>query len=43
MSVEALDALAARGELTDSKTLVGMLWLHRWSCGAWPLRWREAG
>ncbi len=43
MSVEALDALAARGELTDSKTLVGMLWLRRWSCGAWPLRWQEAG
>ncbi len=43
MSVEALDALAARGELTDSKTLVGMLWLQRWSCGAWPLRWQEAG
>lgn len=43
MSAQALDGLAARGELTDSKTLVGMLWFHRWSCGAWPLHWQEAG
>ena len=37
-----LDALAARGELTDAKTLVALLWWHRWSCGAWPLQWQEA-
>lgn len=34
-----LDALAARGELTDAKTLVGLLWLQRWRSGAWPLQW----
>lgn len=43
MTPEELDALAARGELTDAKTLVGLLWLHRWSSGAWPLQWRHPG
>ncbi|HET9642824.1 MAG TPA: NUDIX hydrolase [Burkholderiaceae bacterium] len=37
-----LDALAARGELTDAKTLVGVLWLHRWRAGAWPLQWQAS-
>ena len=41
-SAEELDALAARGELTDAKTLVGLLWLQRWRAGAWPLEWVEA-
>jgi ADP-ribose pyrophosphatase len=34
-----LDAAAARGELTDVKTLVGLQWLHKWRSGAWPLQW----
>jgi ADP-ribose pyrophosphatase len=37
-----LDQLAARGELTDAKTLIGLLWLQRWQQGAWPLDWRPA-
>lgn len=37
-----LDALAARGELTDAKTLIGLLWLQRWRAGAWPLNWRAS-
>ncbi|RTL42986.1 MAG: NUDIX hydrolase [Burkholderiales bacterium] len=37
-----LDALAARGELTDAKSLIGLLWLQRWQQGAWPLRWQAA-
>lgn len=37
-----LDALAARGELTDAKSLIGLLWLQRWQQGAWPLTWRPA-
>lgn len=37
-----LDALAARGELTDAKSLIGLLWLQRWQQGAWPLAWRPA-
>jgi ADP-ribose pyrophosphatase len=37
-----LDALAAAGELTDAKTLIGLLWLHKSRAGAWPLRWQPA-
>ena len=40
---DELDALAARGEITDAKTLVGLMWLQRWRAGAWPLTWRAAG
>lgn len=36
-----LDQFAARGELTDAKTLIGLLWLQRWQQGAWPLRWQR--
>jgi ADP-ribose pyrophosphatase len=37
-----LDAMAARGDVTDVKTLVGLLWLQRWRAGAWPLQWQPA-
>ena len=37
-----LDQLAARGELTDAKSLIGLLWLQRWQQGAWRLDWRPA-
>ena len=33
----ALDAAAGRGELTDAKTLIGLLWLQRWRAGGWPM------
>jgi ADP-ribose pyrophosphatase len=36
-----LDAMAGRGELTDAKTLIGLLWLQRWRAGAWPLTWQS--
>lgn len=39
---DELDQLAARGELTDAKTLIGLLWLQRWQQGAWPLTWHPA-
>lgn len=42
MSADELDALAQRGELTDAKTLVGLLWLQRWRAGGWPLDWQAA-
>lgn len=35
-----LDAQAARGELTDAKTLIGLLWLQNWRSGRWPLEWQ---
>lgn len=37
-----LDQQAARGELTDAKTLIGMLWLSRWQAGQWVLDWQPA-
>ena len=39
-SVEQLDAKALSGELTDAKTLIGLLWLQNWRAGRWPLTWR---
>ncbi len=39
---QQLDQLAAAGELTDAKTLIGLLWLQRWQQGAWPLDWQPA-
>jgi ADP-ribose pyrophosphatase len=41
-SLESLEGLAQRGELTDAKTLVAMLWLRQWRDGRWPLEWRPA-
>lgn len=38
-----VDSLAASGQLTDAKTLIGLLWLQRWQAGAWALRWQAAG
>lgn len=37
-----LDAGVARGEVTDAKTLVGLLWLQKWRAGQWPLAWQPA-
>lgn len=37
-----LDQLAACGELTDAKTLIGLLWLSRWQAGQWELDWQPA-
>ncbi len=40
--LDELDAAARRGELTDAKTLIGMLWLQNWRAGRWPLDWSPA-
>lgn len=37
-----LDAMAASGEVTDAKTLIGLLWLQKWQTGQWPLQWMPA-
>jgi ADP-ribose pyrophosphatase len=42
VTADELDALCGSGEVTDAKTLVGLLWLRRWQAGAWPLEWRAA-
>lgn len=41
-TAEEIDALAVRGEITDAKTLIGLLWLQKWQNGHWPLRWQAA-
>lgn len=42
MSTDALDEACRRGDVTDAKTLIGLLWLQRWSQGSWPLDWQAA-
>lgn len=37
-----LDAMIASGQLTDAKTMIGLLWLHKWRAGQWSLDWRRA-
>jgi ADP-ribose pyrophosphatase len=29
------------GQLTDAKTVVGMMWLQQWRAGRWPLNWQQ--
>lgn len=38
-TLDELNEQARRGELTDAKTLVGLLWLQHWRAGLWPLEW----
>ena len=42
MTVDELLALAARGELTDAKTLIALLWLQNLRAGVWKLDWRPS-
>jgi ADP-ribose pyrophosphatase len=41
-SADELMHMATRGELTDAKTLIGLMWLQNWRNGAWTLDWRPA-
>ncbi|MBL0726959.1 NUDIX domain-containing protein [Piscinibacter sp. HJYY11] len=41
-TAEELEAQAASGELTDAKTLIGLLWLQNWRAGRWALNWGPA-
>jgi ADP-ribose pyrophosphatase len=38
-SVAALEEAARLGQITDAKTLIGLLWLAHWRAGRWPLQW----
>ena len=40
MTEAELDAAAVRGELTDAKTLIGLLWLQNWQSGRWQMTWQ---
>jgi len=42
LSEAELEAHAGRGELSDVKTLVGLLWLQKWRAGLWALDWHAA-
>lgn len=42
-TVDELERQAARGELTDAKTLIGLLWLQNWRSGRWALEWMAHG
>ena len=42
VGVEELEALAEHGEVTDAKTLIGLLWLQNWRSGRWSLEWRRS-
>jgi ADP-ribose pyrophosphatase len=41
LAIDEVDEAARRGEITDAKTLVGLLWLANWRAGRWPLQWRS--
>ena len=41
-SVGSLEDAARGGEVTDAKTLIGLLWLGHWRAGRWPLQWVSA-
>ena len=43
MTFEELDEACRQSVVTDAKTLIGLLWLHRWRQGAWALDWQAAG
>jgi ADP-ribose pyrophosphatase len=42
MREDEFDARAAKGEISDVKTLVALLWLQKWRAGAWALQWSGA-
>ena len=37
-----LDGFCRSGDITDAKTLIGLLWLQKSRSGAWPLHWQPA-
>lgn len=41
-SLDELLAWSRDGQLTDAKTLTGLLWLQNHLSGAWPLHWQPA-
>jgi len=42
LSEAELEQCAASGELSDVKTLIGLLWLQKWRAGLWPLQWQHS-
>ena len=42
MTEAELEHRAATGELSDVKTLIGLMWLQKWRAGLWSLDWVSA-
>jgi ADP-ribose pyrophosphatase len=42
MTEAELEQCAASGELSDVKTLIGLMWLQKWRAGLWSLDWVSA-
>lgn len=42
MTEAEVEAAVVSGQLTDAKTLIGLLWLQKWRQGAWPLQWQPS-
>lgn len=40
MNLDEVERLAGLGELTDAKTLIGLMWLQNWRSGRWSLDWQ---
>ena len=41
-TLDELLALAERGEITDAKTLIALMWLQNWQSGQWTVAWQPA-
>jgi ADP-ribose pyrophosphatase len=41
LGLQELQAMAARGELSDAKTQIGLLWLEHWAAGRWQPRFQS--
>jgi ADP-ribose pyrophosphatase len=39
-TVEELSAMVLAGDVTDAKTIVGLLWIEKWKSGAWQPDWQ---
>lgn len=40
LPIDELDAMVARGDITDAKTLTCLVWLHNLRAGRWAPTWR---
>jgi ADP-ribose pyrophosphatase len=42
VAIDELERLCGSGDVTDAKTLVGLLWLQNWHAGRWDITWSDA-
>lgn len=41
-TMQELDAMVLSGEVTDAKTIIGLMWLEKWRSGLWQPDWQPA-